>query len=40
MLELWSIILNKVPNSKLVLKHKLLAYEEVQYLAEARFDVV
>ena len=40
MLENWSIILNKVPNSKLVLKHKLLAYEEVQYLAEARFDVV
>ena len=36
MLELWSIILNKVPNSKLILKHKLLGYEEGQQLAKAR----
>lgn len=36
MLENWSIILNKVPNSKLILKHKLLGYEEGQQLAKAR----
>lgn len=36
MLELWSRILNKVPNSKLILKHKLLGYEEGQQLAKAR----
>lgn len=35
-LENWSIILNKVPNSKLILKHKLLGYEEGQQLAKAR----
>lgn len=36
MLENWSRILNKVSNSKLILKHKLLGYEEGERLAEAR----
>ncbi len=36
MLENWSKILNKIPNSKLILKHKLLGYEEGQQLAKAR----
>lgn len=36
MLENWSRILDKVPNSKLILKHKLLGYEEGQQLAKAR----
>lgn len=36
MLEIWSRILDKVPNSKLILKHKLLGHEEGKQLAKAR----